>query len=380
MTLAAVLMVAAGTQVVPPLSLPPVTTVSVSSGLPSIPFDARIDANLERVASAIADAAADQVEAFEAILDQGRQLLHFDPDANLGRGSWAELVGTIDERTETVGVLVPGSAAFILDDNFDKYYQRATNLVEASGGRLAMVVWADGRFPKGWLQGSLTHYHASLGRSLAIFSHELRSELTRRLGPDQQVRVVVAGHSFGGAVVGAAERYGLAADAVLHIASAGMGQVRDPYDYPDPDRPRYSLTAPGDLIGFVQGLPAPPGLGHGPDPDDFRCTVTLPTGRLPAEPAATDEFGQPLGDRAGEPIGGVSSHSEVFIQYSDAWWQLYRVFNDAAPAAGACPPPDDPEPVKARVLPLAVPRVVTGSHCRAGGGLRPGHHRTRAAG
>jgi hypothetical protein len=345
---------------------------TVAGTLPTVSFDTRIEANLDRVAAAVTGAEPGRASAFQAILDEGRQLLHFDPDANRGRGSWAELIGNIDERTETVGVLVPGSTAFILDDNFTKYHQRATSLVEASDGTLAMVVWAAGSFPKGWLQGAMTRYDAPLGRALAIFSQELRSEIDRRLGPDNDVRMVVAGHSFGGAVVGSAERYGLDADTVLHIASVGMGTVRDPYDYPDPTRPRYSITAPGDLIGFVQGIPAPPGLGHGPDPDEFRCVTTLPTGRLPADPAATDEFGDPLGDRAGGQIGGVSSHSEVFIQFSDAWWQIYRVFAGEVPSTGHCGPPENPEPIKARVLPLAVPRVVTDSQCRAGGGLRPG--------
>jgi hypothetical protein len=381
LTLAGVLLVAAGTQVVPTLSLPPVTIPSIAAALPSMPFEDRIEANLERVAAAVTGAdEPERASVFEAILDEGRQLLHFDPDANHGRGSWAELIGSIDERTETVGVLVPGSSAFIFDDNFDKYYQRASDLVEASHGRLAMVVWAAGTFPKGWLQGAMARYRAPLGRALAVFSHELRAEIERRLGPDPGVRVVVAGHSFGGAVVGTAERYGLDADVVLHIASAGMGAVRDPHDYPEPERPRYSMTAPGDLIGFVQGLPAPPGLGHGPDPDSFRCMVELPTGRLPSDPTATDELGRPLGDRAGAPIGGISSHSELFIQYSDAWWQIYRVFNGAVAPPPPCPPPGDPDPVKARVLPLVVPRVVTDSQCRAGGGLRPGgRHRPAAA-
>ncbi|HEY8471387.1 MAG TPA: hypothetical protein VIL37_01985 [Natronosporangium sp.] len=378
-TVAGVLLVAAGTQVIPTLSLPPVTVATVAGALPGVPFDARIEANLERVAAAIVGADPEHARVFQSILDRGRQLLHFDPDANHGRGSWAELIGTIDERTEAVGILVPGSAAYILDENFEKYYQRASDLVEASNGRLAMVIWAAGTFPKGWLQGAMTRYRGPLGRALAIFSQELRAEIERRLGPDSGVRLVVAGHSFGGAVVGTAERYGLDADVVFHIASAGVGDARDPYDYPDPTRPRYSITAPGDLIGFVQGLPAPPGLGHGADPDTFRCVTRLPTGHLPADPTALDELGRPLGDRAGDEIGGISSHSDVFIKHSDAWWQIYRVFTGTAPPPQPCPPPDEHEPVKARVLPLAVPRVVTGSQCRAGGGLRPGgRHRGRS--
>jgi hypothetical protein len=371
-TVAGVLLVAAGTQVVPTLSLPPVTVATVAGVLPGVPFDVRIEANLDQAAAAVATSEPERGRVFQSILDEGRQLLHFDPDANHGRGSFAELVGTINERTETVGVLVPGSSAFILDDNFEKYHQRARDLVEASDGTLAMVVWAAGTFPKGWLQGAMTRYRGPLGRALAIFSQELRAEIDRRLGPGSGVEVVVAGHSFGGAVVGTAERYGLDADVVFHIASAGVGNARDPYDYPNPTRPRYSITAPGDLIGFVQGLPAPPGLGHGADPDTFRCVTTLPTGRLPSDPTAFDELGAPLGQRAGDLIGGMSSHSDLFIRHSDAWWQIYRVFTGAAPLPQACPPPDEQEPLKARVLPLAVPRVVTDSHCRAGGGLRPG--------
>lgn len=378
LTLAGLLLVTAGTQVIPKLPLPPVAVTTVAAGLPGLPFETRIEANLDRVAAAVASAAPDRASVFQAILDRGRKLLHFEPDANEGNGAWAELVGTIDERTETIGVLVPGGAAYIFDKNFNKYYQRASHLVEASDGRLAMVVWAAGSFPKGWLQGALTRYQNPLGRLLAVFSHELRAEIARRLGPAADgVRIVVAGHSFGGAVVGAAERHGLDADAVLHIASAGVGAVRDPYDYPSPTRPRYSITAPGDLIGYVQGLPAPPGVGHGPDPDQFRCVRTLPTGRFPSDPELEDELGRPLGDRAGQPIEGIHSHSDLFVHLSDAWWQIYWVFVDAAPAPPECPPPTKPEPVRARVLPLAVPRVVTASQCRAGGGLRPGGGRHR---
>ncbi|QSB13480.1 hypothetical protein JQS43_18010 [Natronosporangium hydrolyticum] len=374
--MSAVLLITAGTQVVPSLDLPTVTPVSPAAVLPGAPFDARIEANLDRVRSALSDAAAEPARTYQRILDQGRQLLHFDPDANLGRGSWAELVGEFGEHTETVGILVPGSTAYILDHNFDKYYQRASHLVEESNGRLALVVWADGTYPKGWLRGAMSRYHEPLGEALARFSHDLRREISDQLGPGHGVSLLVAGHSFGGAVVGAAERYGLEADAVLHIASAGVGHVRDPYDYPDPTRPRYSMTAPGDLISFVQGLPTPPGLGHGPSPDSFRCVVTLPTGRLPSNPDYLDESGDALGDRAGERIGGVSSHSEVFIHRSDAWRQIYRFFIGSAPPPPRCPEPGESAPVKARVLPLAVPRVVTAYQCRAGGGLRPaGRHR-----
>ena len=383
LTLAGILLVAAGTQVIPTTPIHPIEISPVAAALPGVPFEIRIQENLRRVAEAVADADPDLADVYQevsrAVLTAGRKLLHFDPDANRGRGSWAELVGTIDEATEVVGILVPGSSAFVVDANFDRYYQRARDLVEEADGRLAMVVWAAGTFPKGWVQAGLDRYPAELGRSLALFSQELRMELDREFGPVRRPRVVAVGHSFGGAVVGEAERYGLAVDAVLHVASAGVGRVRDPYDFPDPRRPRYSMTAPGDLIGLVQGLPTPPGLGHGPDPDDFRCVTTLPTGRLPDDPAARDELGRPLGERAGSAIGGVSSHSDVFIRYSDAWWGIYRFLVGTVPPPPECPPPDDEDPTRARLLPLAVPRVVTDSQCRAGGGLRPGgRHRPPA--
>lgn len=371
LSVAAVLLVAAATQVVPRLPFPPAAPPAAAAALPGVPFDLRIGANEQRVRTALADAGPETAGVYREILAHGRQLLHFDPAANLGRGAWAELVGAIDEYTEAVGVLVPGSSSYIRDDNFSRYYERASALVEASGGSLALVVWAAGTFPKGWLQGALSRYRTPLGRSLALFSHELRREIEQRLGPDAGTRLVVAGHSFGGAVVGSAERHGLDADAVLHIASAGMGTARDPYDYPDPTRPRYSLTADGDLIGLVQGMPAPPGIGHGPDPDDFRCVASLSAGDLPSDAAARDEEGEPIGARAGAPIGGVSSHSEVFIQGSDAWQTILDVFTGAVTPPGACPPPSEPEPLRARVLPLVVSQMVTVSQCRTGGVSRP---------
>lgn len=370
LTVVGVLLVAAGTQVIPKFPLRPIPVGAIDLDVPAVPFPQLIEENTRRVAETVATARPDRRPLFQSILDQGRQLLMFDPDENHGGGAWAELVGTIDERTQAVGVLVTGGGARIDSENFRKYHQRAVDLVNQSRGTLAMVVWAAGHFPKGWIQGALSHFDEPLGKALAQFSHQLRAEIERVRGPNAPVRLVVAGHSFGGAVVGTAERYGLDADAVLHLASVGVGKVRDPYDYPDPLRPRYSMTAPGDLISYVQGVPLPPGLGHGPDPDTFRCVVQLPTGNLPHHPGAVDENGRRLGDRAGQPIGGISSHSEIFVRYSDAWWQIYRVFMGAVEPPPPCPPRSDPEHVEVRVLPLVVPRVVTASQCRTTG-LRP---------
>ena len=374
LTLVGILLVAAGTQVIPKLPLRPLPVSVVDGQVAAVPFPQLIQENAQRLVEAIQAAGPERRQLFQSILDQGRQLLWFDPDENHGGGAWAELVGSINERTQAVGVLVTGGGARIDSENFQRYHQRALDLVNQSQGTLAMVVWAAGHFPKGWIQGAMSYFDEPLGEALARFSHELRAEIERVRGPDAPVRLVVAGHSFGGAVVGTAERYGLDADAILHLASVGVGKVRDPYDYPEPERPRYSMTAPGDLIGYVQGVPLPPGLGHGPDPDTFRCVVRLPTGDSPRPPGALDENGRPLGERAGQPIGGISSHSEIFVRYSDAWWQIYRVFVGAVAEPAPCPPRSEPEQVRVRVLPLVVPRVVTASQCRTTG-LRPGGRR-----
>jgi hypothetical protein len=375
---AAALLVVAGAPVIPTPPLPAVAGASVVPEPPGPRFEERIAASAARLRPAVA--ATDGAGIATTIAAGGRQLLHVDLDANRGRGSWIELLGDIDERTEVVGILVPGSAAFVNHDNFDRYHRRAADLVEQSDGRLALVVWADGTFPQGWIQGAMVRYPRALGAGLARFSHDLRAEIERRRGPDADVAIVVAGHSFGGAVVGAAERHGLVADVVLHLASAGMGEVRDPYDYPVPERPRYAMTAPGDLISYVQGAPGPPGFGHGPDPERFRCVIVLPTGNLPDDPRLPDELGVPLGERAGTMIGGVSSHSDIFIRHSDAWWQIYRAFLGRAPAPDTCPPPEGSGRLHARVLPLVVPRVIIDGRCRAGGGLRPGGRRAAAGG
>nr|BFF24393.1 hypothetical protein GCM10025732_23580 [Glycomyces mayteni] len=136
------------------------------------------------------------------------------------------------------------------------------------------------------------------------------------------------GHSYGGAVIGYAETYDLEADQVLHIASAGMGNdVYSPEDYTEPCRTRYSITAPGDPISYIQGMPYVPLLGHGADPDDFPGVKNLVTGSLPDAPGAVDDYGRSLADEgiAGKTIEGVHSHSEVFYPEGDAWKNILQV-------------------------------------------------------
>jgi hypothetical protein len=258
-----------------------------------------------------------RIAAYQGILAGGHRLVRFVPAANDGRGSWVELVGRLGPDTVHVGLLVPGGRAYLTDPNFRRYHDRAVSFVRAAPhGSLAVIVWTDDGWPKGWLRERRRTTVTVLARRLVEFSEHLRAELALLGG---RARVTAIGHSYGGAVLGVAERYGLDVDRVLHVASAGMG-VRAVDGLPD--RPRYVLTAPGDWIGYVQGVP---GLGHGADPNRFPGVIRLDAGALPAEPRLPDELGVPLGSRAGTPIRGRHAHSLVFVPYSDAWWHIYRV-------------------------------------------------------
>ena len=99
------------------------------------------------------------------------------------------------------------------------------------------------------------------------------------------------GHSYGGSILGTAEALGLTADRTVYVAAAGAGfGIDDPSEWHNlnPDVVRFAMTAPGDPIQLVQGIP---GGRHGADPDDMPGVVRLATGhyddgRLMAGPAA----------------------------------------------------------------------------------------------
>ena len=94
------------------------------------------------------------------------------------------------------------------------------------------------------------------------------------------IAVTYIGHSYGGSIVGTAEALGLTADRTLYVAAAGAGVgVDDPGDWHNrnPDVLRFSMTAPGDFIEAVQGIPGGP---HGADPDEMNGVIRLATGIL----------------------------------------------------------------------------------------------------
>ncbi|WP_100444245.1 alpha/beta hydrolase [Glycomyces xiaoerkulensis] len=322
---------------------------SVIGDLPGAPFEARATANrlvIEAAGEAstrfdgperpwTAGAERPPREEIAELAGGDREFLYFDPYNNSGDGSWIEVVGDL-ATAETVTVLVPGGSAVLTSANFDIYYQRAKSFSEASDGRLAVVVWAGASWPSGWIEESWASWAAVAAAGLSSFTADLRAQV------GEDVPITLAGHSYGGAVIGLAETDELAADRILHIASAGMGNdVYEPADLAEPCRPRYSMTAPGDPIEWIQGAPYVPLLGHGADPDDFPGTKTLFTGSLPDSPDATDDVGVSLVDRgiSGKEVEGVHSHSEIFYPESDAWDNLLAVMLGERPEPAEEQPP-----------------------------------------
>ncbi|MBC9226745.1 hypothetical protein GL325_10440 [Aeromicrobium sp. 636] len=317
------------------------TYPSIVGNLPGVPFTNRADANTVNIVAALADERREladkndqheknqddwdflglnnndldgpikdlekRIDLYESILRDNRTIVYFDA---AGDGAIAELHGTIDQHTKNVGVLVPGTGTSMT--NFETNASRARQFVanDTSGG-LAMISWMGGDLPDGVaMDAPSASYSLDLGPRLAEFSRDLDLEVGRK--GTSETRVTVAGHSYGGAVVGRSELSGLLADRVLHIESAGMGHdVDDRDDLPASQSrvDRYSMTAPGDFIELTQGLQVK-GVGHGADPDDFDGTTRLHTGD----------------DVDGEPTTGFDAHSGVFQHQSDSWRNMYAVF------------------------------------------------------
>ena len=229
-----------------------------------------------------------------------RQILAFDPE----RASLIEFSGDL-ERARAVGVLVPG-----LNTTFDGSADdvaTARRFVAGSDGNVAMITYLGGPFPTGELVAGVAdaadaRYALAMAPRLVAFSEDVE-----RQAGDRPVTYV--GHSYGGSIVGTAERFGLTADRVIYVEAAGAGVgVHDPGDWHDrnPAVIRFSMTAPGDPISAVQGIPFG---SHGADPDQMAGVVPLATGRR----------------LTGGPMIGPSTHSDVLTEPSDAWRNILAV-------------------------------------------------------
>ncbi|MBB3603597.1 hypothetical protein FHT40_003258 [Mycolicibacterium sp. BK556] len=231
-----------------------------------------------------------------------RQILAFDP----ARESLIELSGDLD-RAHALGVLVPGLNTTFGGSADD--VATARRFVAGSGGDVAMISYLGGHFPTGPLPAGVVdaadpHHALQMAPRLAAFSEDV----DRQAGPKP---VTYVGHSYGGSILGTAECFGLTADRVIYVEAAGAGVgVRDPSGWHNrnPAVVRFSMTAPGDPIGLVQGIPFGP---HGADPDQMPGVIRLDPGRR----------------LTGTPMAGPSAHGDVVNEPSDAWHNILAVIS-----------------------------------------------------
>lgn len=282
-----------------------------------VPWDMRVAANRTNIAAAIlAESAADapsrrRIAFYRSLLGEvddpsgdtriARQILAFDP----GRASLVELHGDLG-TARSVAVLVPGVNTTV--EGSAANAATARRFVSGSDGRLAMITYLGGPFPQ--VHDPVTavaaadrRYALEMAPRLVAFSEDV----ARRV-PDS-VLVTVVGHSYGGSIVGTAETLGLTSDRTVFLAAAGAGVgVDDPGDWHNrnPHVQRYSMTAPGDFIELVQGIPGGP---HGADPDEMDGVIGLPTGFY-------DDGGL---------VAGWEAHSGMLNRPSGAWRTILDV-------------------------------------------------------
>jgi hypothetical protein len=208
-------------------------------------------------------------------------------------------------RAHALAVLVPGLNTTFGGSADD--VATARRFVAGSGGDVAMISYLGGHFPTGPLLAGIAdaadpHHALQMAPRLVAFSEDVE----RRAGA---IPVTYLGHSYGGSILGTAENFGLTADRVVYVEAAGAGVgVHDPSDWHNrnPAVLRFSMTAPGDPIGLVQGIPFGP---HGADPDQMPGVIHLDTGRR----------------LTGASMAGPSAHSDVINEQSDAWHNILAV-------------------------------------------------------
>jgi hypothetical protein len=256
-----------------------------------------------------------RIALYRSVLSADRQVLAFDEH---GDGVFVELFGAVGSRTRNVAVLVPGTGI-----DLSSYHRWADVARDFQGGAddLAVVAWMGDDFPD-----TLT---AAAGGSLAEGAAPRLRDFLAGLAIPPTTRSTVLGYSYGGAVVGAAEREGLVADRVLHVESAGAGAgVTGLDDYAGGVGRHYTMTAPGDPIRLVRGIDVG-GLGHGRDPERMPGFLRLPTGC----------YGPDDPDHPGQPIEGLSAHWDVFSRGSTAWESMRSVMTGRpAPETTQCRP------------------------------------------
>ena len=277
-----------------------------------VPWDMRVAANRINLAQAIIDTDDPiRVALYRSLLGEvddpaggrqrvDRQILAFDPV----RSSLVELNGNLSTAT-SVAVLVPGLNTTI--DGSAANTRTARRFVSATGGDVATITYLGGPFPggnpvTGLVDAASPRYALDMAPRLVSFSEDVDRNA-------RSIPVTYIGHSYGGSILGTAEAVGLAADRTLYLAAAGAGVgVDDPGDWHNrnPHVLRFSMTAPGDFIQAVQGIPGGP---HGADPDEMPGVIHLATGYY-------DD---------GRLMAGPQAHTDVLNWPSDSWRTILAV-------------------------------------------------------
>ena len=190
----------------------------------------------------------------------------------------------------------------------------ARRFVAATGGDVAVVTYLGGPFPRGnpvsgVVDAANPHYALDMAPRLVAFAEDVDRTVDATAAGGASVPVTYIGHSYGGSILGTAEVLGLTADRTMYVAAAGAGAgVDDQSDWHNrnPHVIRFSMTAPGDLIQAVQGIPGGP---HGADPDEMAGVIPLATGYY-------DD---------GRLMSGWHAHTDVLNSPSDSWRNILAV-------------------------------------------------------
>lgn len=288
-----------------------------------VPWAMRIAANRVNIAQAIADerrgdepGSKQRIGFYQGLLSEvddpagsgsriDRQILAFDPE----RASLIELNGSL-ATAKSVAVMVPGLNTTV--EGSAENTKTARRFVSATRGEVATITYLGGPFPRGGntvmgvADAANPHYALQMAPRLVAFSEDVNRTVD---ATGRDIPVTYIGHSYGGSIMGTAEVLGLTADRTLYLAAAGAGVgVDDQSDWHNrnPDVLRFSMTAPGDLIEAVQGVPGSP---HGADPDEMPGVIHLPTGDY-------DD---------GRTMAGPNAHSDIVNAPSDSWRNILAV-------------------------------------------------------
>jgi hypothetical protein len=219
--------------------------------------------------------------------------------------------GTYDAGVDNVAVWVPGITADM--ENFANTSGRAYDLADSDpSGSTVTIAWMGVDMPDSAAGVPLYDEGEAAARGEGL------RDFVWGLGIPPEKRVTAIGHSYGGVVVGSADKLGMDVDAVVHLASVGAGSaVNTTSDYPaDRDVERYSMVTPSDTIDPVAGRAWG---ANGRDPAEMYGFHQLEPGRY----SATD----PDPAKAGQKIDGhPDQHSDVAgARGSDAWNNIVGV-------------------------------------------------------